>query len=67
LGLTGQPFWQIESFDHWARNQIEFQRIVSYIENNPVKAGLVLSPQDWRWSSAWERQSRGWEDFRALT
>jgi len=55
LGHTGQPFWQKESYDHWARSTAEILRIVAYIENNPVKAGLVARPEAWRWSSAWER------------
>jgi REP element-mobilizing transposase RayT len=45
-------FWQEESFDHWARDEREFERIVTYIENNPVRAGLVDSPEKWKWSSA---------------
>jgi putative transposase len=52
LGRTGQPFWQAESYDHWARDQDEFDRILAYIENNPVKAGLVIRPEHFRWSSA---------------
>jgi len=52
LRRTGLPFWQIESYDHWVRNETEFERIVRYIEDNPVKAGLVSSPEDWPWSSA---------------
>jgi REP element-mobilizing transposase RayT len=67
LGRTGQKFWQDESFDHWSRNRDEFIRIVKYIENNPVKAGLVINPEDWPWSSAAERRRRGWNDFKALT
>jgi REP element-mobilizing transposase RayT len=51
LGRTGEPFWQKESYDHWVRNQEEFQRIWRYIENNPVKAGLVSSPEEYLWSS----------------
>ncbi len=47
LGRTGQPFWQDESFDHWVRSEAEFQRIWSYIERNPVTAGLVERPEDW--------------------
>ena len=39
LGRTGQHFWQPESFDHWPRDDAEFFRIVSYIEDNPVRAG----------------------------
>jgi type I restriction enzyme R subunit/putative DNA methylase len=52
LGRTGQPFWQAESYDHWVRDALEFERIVNYIENNPVTAGLVARPEDHRWSSA---------------
>jgi putative transposase len=51
LGLSG-PFWQHESYDHLVRNEIEFRRISRYIENNPVKAGLVATPKEFPWSSA---------------
>jgi REP element-mobilizing transposase RayT len=51
LGRTGEAFWQRESYDHWVRNEAEFQRIGAYIENNPVKAGLVARASDYRWSS----------------
>ena len=52
LGRTGQPFWQDESYDRLVRDSIEFDRIKRYIENNPVKAGLVAEPEDFVWSSA---------------
>ncbi len=52
LGLTGQPFWQEESYDRLVRNPEEFERIARYIEHNPVKAGLVKEPADFLWSSA---------------
>src|SRR4051812_18714666 len=55
LGRTGRPFWQDESFDHWVRSGRELDRIVSYIEENPVEAGLVASAELWPWSSA------GWQ------
>lgn len=67
LGRTGEPFWQGESFDHWARDDDEFMRIVTYIENNPVKAGLVRRPEDWKYSSAAERNRRGWTTVQCLT
>jgi len=51
LGLTGQPFWQDESYDHLVRNAEGFERIVHYIENNPVRAGLAKNPADFLWSS----------------
>jgi putative transposase len=40
LGRTGECFWQGESCDHWVRNDTEMDRIIGYIENNPVKAGM---------------------------
>jgi len=53
LRLTGRGFWQEESYDRWVRNEREFRRIQGYIEENPVRAGLVAVPEDYRWSSAW--------------
>jgi REP element-mobilizing transposase RayT len=51
-GQQGRTLWQDESFDHWARDEEELIRIIHYIENNPVAAGLCHRPCDWRWSSA---------------
>jgi putative transposase len=56
LDRTGQTFWQDESYDHWARDEAELARIVRYTESDPVRCGLVAHPEDWRWSSAWERE-----------
>jgi len=56
LRRTGQTFWQDESYDHWVRDEAEMGRIVTYIEWDPVRSGLVASPEEWRWSSAWERK-----------
>ena len=52
LSRTGERFWQAESYDHWVRDEGEWDRIAAYIENNPVKAGLVERAEDYRWSSA---------------
>lgn len=57
LGKRGEAFWQDESFDHWVRTPAELNKIIRYIENNPVVAGLVPHPQDWPWSSAVFRMS----------
>jgi REP element-mobilizing transposase RayT len=51
-GRVGEPFWQHESYDHWARNERELRRIAAYIEDNPVAAGLAATPDAWPWSSA---------------
>jgi REP element-mobilizing transposase RayT len=49
LGRSG-AFWQPESYDHVVRDNREYQRIVAYILNNPVKAGLVEDRQQWPFS-----------------
>jgi REP-associated tyrosine transposase len=51
LNRTGQ-FWQDECYDHVVRDDDELLRTIAYIENDPVKAGLVARPEDWHWSSA---------------
>ena len=52
LGWIG-PFWQAESYDHLVvRDGREFERIRGYIEQNPVKAGLAASAEEYLWSSA---------------
>jgi REP element-mobilizing transposase RayT len=43
-------FWQAESYDHIVRDSGEFNRIVNYVLNNPVKAGLVRDWRDWKWN-----------------
>jgi len=55
LGRTGQPFWQRESYDHWARDEREMERIAAYIEDNPVRAGLAAEASGYPWSSAGAR------------
>jgi REP element-mobilizing transposase RayT len=44
LRRTGR-FWQHEYYDHLIRSEEEFYRTVTYILNNPKKAGL----RNWRW------------------
>ncbi len=51
LGRDG-AFWQDESFDHCVRDEEELYRIIAYVENNPVKAGLVGEASEWAFSSA---------------
>jgi REP element-mobilizing transposase RayT len=54
LGRTGQ-FWAREPYDRYIRNNRHFNNALSYIENNPVKAGLCKKAEDWRWGSARRR------------
>jgi REP element-mobilizing transposase RayT len=44
LGRQGEAFWRHESYDHVVRDGKEQERVVAYVVNNPVKAGLV---EDW--------------------
>lgn len=55
-GVSGR-YWQVETFDHWVRDDEELGRIIRYIENNSVVAGLVGKPQDYRRSSAYLRSN----------
>ena len=59
LELTRKSFWQKESCDHLVRDELEFKKIHQYIEENPVRAGLVREARDYRWSSAGWRAGVG--------
>jgi putative transposase len=48
LGRSG-AFWQDESYDHIVRDKAELERIIKYVLNNPVKAGLVDEWTQWKW------------------
>ena len=43
-------FWQHESYDHCVRNSDEWRRIITYVLNNPVKAGFVDQWEKWQWN-----------------
>jgi REP element-mobilizing transposase RayT len=44
--------WERESFDHLVRSEKSLEAFVEYVEQNPVKAGLVRRAEDWPFSSA---------------
>lgn len=56
LKRTGQ-FWQAEYFDRYIRDGKHYLAAVDYIEQNPVKAGLCRTPEEWPFSSARIRAS----------
>ena len=60
------PFWQDESYDHWVRDEEELMRIIAYIEQNPVKAGIVANAADYVFSSAFDRKLWGISPGEAL-
>jgi len=43
-------FWKTESFDHVIRSENSLKKIIHYVLQNPVKAGLVGHWKDWPWS-----------------
>jgi putative DNA methylase len=51
LGRTGR-FWQPDYFDRFVRDDEHFFKLIQYIQNNPVKAGLCSSPEECPHSSA---------------
>ena len=57
-GETG-TFWQDESYDHCVEDVDELQRVIDYVELNPVKANLAESSEDYRFSSACYRKQNG--------
>lgn len=59
LGRTGERFWQDESYDHWVRSDKELQKIIAYVEKNPVRTGLASSIEEWPWSSASKQSHTG--------
>jgi REP element-mobilizing transposase RayT len=42
--------WQHENYNHTVRDEQEYWRIVEYVLNNPVKAGLAREWQEWPWN-----------------
>ncbi len=48
-------FWMDEYFDRYIRDSNHFEKAVAYIENNPVKARLCKTPDEWEFSSAYRK------------
>lgn len=49
--LGSGVFWQKRYYDRNVRDEREFVEKLRYIHRNPVKRGLVMNPEDWKWSS----------------
>jgi REP element-mobilizing transposase RayT len=58
LGTQG-AFWAEDYFDRFIRDEAHLQKVVRYIEDNPMKAHLVRTPEEWVWSSARHRGEPG--------
>jgi len=51
LGRSGE-FWQTEYWDRFIRNKEHFAATEEYIDQNPVKAGLITEASLWPYGSA---------------
>ncbi len=54
-------FWQEGSHPEGITSQRMMQRVIEYIHRNPVEAGYVDEPEEWRYTSA--RNYAGMEGF----
>jgi putative transposase len=56
-GASGS-FWAPDYFDRFMRSEDHLLKTLDYVENNPVKAGLVSNATDWLFSSARRRLTK---------
>ena len=49
VDLPSGRFWQDEWFDHWSRSDEQDERIMRYIQDNPVTAGLDKTFREWKY------------------
>lgn len=63
VDVSGRPrFWlKGGGYDRNIRSMDEYHEKVGYIEENPVRRGLVSHKDDWRWSSWWWRNQDGYK------
>ena len=55
-GLSGH-FWGDRYFSWIVPSAREFLRVFSYLDQNPVAAGLVKAAEEWKWGALWLRQN----------
>jgi REP element-mobilizing transposase RayT len=53
--------WQRSFYDHLLRTDEDVRTVARYIWENPVRAGIVRKPAEYRWSG-----SAVWHDWRAF-
>jgi REP element-mobilizing transposase RayT len=51
---TAYQVWQEGSHPQVCRSDAVMEQKIEYVQNNPVKRGLVAAPEHWRYSSAHE-------------
>lgn len=57
-GLIGRKgeFWQPDYFDRYIRDNRHYRAAVEYIDLNPVRAGLCVNKEEWRFGSASKKE-----------
>ncbi|WP_391731832.1 transposase [Tautonia sociabilis] len=67
--VLSEPIWQPRFYGFNLDSEGKFEEKLTYLHQNPVRAGLVAHPCDWPWSSArYDEQGRsvgvpvGWLD-----
>lgn len=53
--LPGRGRWQRGLFHHRIRSEEQYLEKWEYVRQNPVRAGLVTQPEEWRWQGEIER------------
>ena len=47
VARTAPPLWQKQFFDHILRSDESYKSKWRYVRENPVRAGLVTTAEDW--------------------
>ncbi len=50
IGIS--KLWQRSFFDHRLRSREREAEVIEYIRANPVRAGLVVHPDEWPWTGS---------------
>ncbi len=50
-GENRAVLWEQRCYDHNCRTDTDVREKINYCHNNPVRAGLVSDPGEWKWSS----------------
>lgn len=56
-GMSG-PLWAVDYHDRYIRDLDHLANARAYIRNNPVKAGLCVTAEDWPWGGAGMNKGR---------
>jgi hypothetical protein len=51
-------FWGDRFYSRVITDEQDFWNVYNYIDQNPVKAGLVKEPCEWKYSGAYHREHR---------